>query len=80
MPREPLRVHRGGAAPVAPPTRGRLLSARQIIARHFADLDRPPSEAWIREHVPHKVRLSHKRVCWYETDVDAWLNDRRGAA
>lgn len=69
-----------GHAPDLQPPRGRLLSPRQVVALFFADLDPAPSEKWVRRTVPNKVRLSHNKVAFYEGDVRAWLEQRRGAA
>ncbi|MGQ0701983.1 MAG: helix-turn-helix transcriptional regulator [Gemmatimonadales bacterium] len=61
--------------PLAPPLdRGRLLTPAQV-----AELIGEVSEAWVRRNVPHKVTLGHSTVRWYEADVRAWLESRRGA-
>lgn len=74
-----LRVERGGAPkPVTPPDRGRLIQAGEIIRRYFADFDDVPDEEWVRATVPHKLKLSHRKVAWYERDVEAWLESLRG--
>ena len=57
-----------------PPDRGRLLTASAV-----ADLVGGVSTAWVRRHVPHKLPLGHSTVRWYETDVRAWLEERRPA-
>lgn len=53
--------------------RGRLLTAvevSQIVGR---------SAGWVKVHVPHKVRLGHRTVRWYEIDVKLWLESQRAA-
>lgn len=76
--RKALRVERGGApTPVLPPDRGRLIQAGEIIRRYFADFDEVPDEEWVRATVPHKIKLSHRKVCWYERDVEQWLESLR---
>jgi hypothetical protein len=34
---------------------------------------------WVKEHLPHKVRLGHRTVAWYRTDVVAYLESLRAA-
>lgn len=54
--------------PSPPPDRGRLMTPEQV-----ADLVGGVSPAWVRRNVPHKVRLGHSTVRWYELDVQGWL-------
>jgi len=37
------------------------------------------SAGWVKVHVPHKVRLGHRTVRWYEIDVKLWLESQRAA-
>lgn len=62
-------------APGGPPVpRGRLLSAEQVATELLGGA---VSEAWVRRHLPHGVRLGHSTVRWFEVDVQAWLEARR---
>ncbi len=57
--------------PEPPPDRGQLLSPEDVtqwIGR---------SSSWVRRNVPHKVRLGHRTVGWFEDDVRAWLDSLR---
>lgn len=54
-----------------PPERGRLLTPGEVATM----IGRSP--AWCRRYVPHKVRLGHSTVKWYELDVRAWLEAQR---
>lgn len=70
-----LRLEPADAGPPAPPPpRGRLLTAEQIASELFGGTVSP---AWVRRHVPHKLRLGHSTVRWFEADVLAWLVERR---
>ena len=60
---------------VAVPDRGPLLTAEQVAA-----LIGGVSTAWVRRVVPFKLHLGQRTVRWYERDVRAWLESRRGAA
>ncbi len=66
----PLRLER--ALPEPPPDRGKLLTAQQV-----AEVIGGVSAAWVRRHVPHKVRLGHSTCRWYEYDVLGWIADQR---
>ena len=60
---------------VRPPAdRGPLLSSAQV-----AQLIGGVSPEWVRRTVPHKVTLGQRTVRWYEYDVKAWLESRRGS-
>ena len=66
----------GSPTPVGPPVpRGRLLSAEQVASEL---LQGSVSGAWVRRHLPHRIELGHSTVRWFETDVLAWLDARRG--
>ena len=54
----------------APPDRGRFLTAAQVAADL---LNGAVSAAWVRRRLPHKVRLGHSTVGWFEGDVKAYL-------
>lgn len=54
-----------------PPDRGRLLSALEVSRLTGR------STSWVKAHVPHKVRLGHRSIAWYELDVRQWLETRR---
>ncbi len=63
-----------GLLTVPPPIeRGRLLTAAEVsqIVRRSA--------GWVKVHVPHKIRLGHRTVRWYEIDVKLWLESQRAA-
>jgi predicted DNA-binding transcriptional regulator AlpA len=55
-----------------PPNRGRLLTPAQV-----AEMIGSVSEAWVRRNVPHKVRLGHSTVRWWEDDIRRWLETCR---
>jgi predicted DNA-binding transcriptional regulator AlpA len=38
------------------------------------------SREWVYTHVPHKVKVSHRVVGWWEADVRAWLEELRAAS
>ncbi len=65
------RLHAG---PPAPPDRGRLMDAETIAREKLAGA---VSAKWVRTNAPHKVKLGHSTVRWYERDVDAWLESLR---
>jgi predicted DNA-binding transcriptional regulator AlpA len=44
-----------------------------MTPEQVADLVGGVSPAWVRRNVPHKVRLGHSTVRWYELDVQGWL-------
>jgi predicted DNA-binding transcriptional regulator AlpA len=60
---------------VAPPqTRGPLMTDVEVA--RLLKLEHPENEStrkWIRQHVPHKRRLGHNTVRWFEADVLAWV-------
>lgn len=62
----------------APSPRGRLLFPEQVAASVFHG--RVTAE-WVRRTVAPeaKIRLGHSTVAWYEADVAAWIESRRGA-
>lgn len=62
-------------APAPPPDRGPLLTAAQVAAHIFSNT---VSIAWVRRQVPHKIRLGHSTVRWFEQDVREWLDRQRG--
>lgn len=59
--------------PSPPPNRGPLLDA-ETVRRMIGGAD-GPSLDWIYANVPHKVKISHRCVRWFEADVKAWLED-----
>lgn len=62
--------------PSGPPVpRGRLLSAEQVATDL---LHSSLSPAWVRRNLPHRIELGHSTVRWFETDVMAWIEARRG--
>ena len=63
---------RGADSVELPPGRGRLLTPGQV-----AEVIGGVSTAWVRRNVPHKIRLGHSTVRWYEADVHEWLGSRR---
>lgn len=60
--------------PEPPPDRGRLLKPKEVAEMVGR------SESWVRRNVPHKIRLGHSTVKWYELDVLLWLEERRSLA
>ena len=75
MTRPSLKVESPGA-PAVPPPRGPMVDARTIAAEMFAGT---VSEAWVRANVPGRVKLSHRTIRWYRTDVEQWILERRKA-
>ena len=78
--RGPRLVPPSPATPVLEPPRGRLIMAEGIIRRHYLDAEtgEPIVNArWVRDNMPYKQRLSHSRVAWYDTDVDAIVTEAR---
>jgi hypothetical protein len=70
-----LRLEPSDAGPPAPPPpRGRLLTAAQIASDLFTGTVSP---TWVRRRVPHRLRLGHSTVRWFEADVLAWLAGQR---
>ncbi len=68
-----LHLDHATESPVAPPTdRGRLLTPAEV-----ASLIGGRSDSWVRRNVPHKLKLGHSTVRWYEDDVLSWLESRR---
>lgn len=53
----------------------RLLEASEIVARVFAGA---VSERWVRTHCPG-VRLSPRKILFYESKVREWLKAREAA-
>ena len=53
--------------------RGRLLTVAEVA--HIVGR----SAGWVKAHVPHKIRLGHRTVRWYELDVKVWLESQRAA-
>lgn len=62
-----------GSRPQAPPNRGRLLTVDEVREQVGGDV----STDWIYANVPHKVKLSHRCVRWYEYDIRDWLEGLR---
>ena len=62
----------------APVPRGRLLFVEDVRREVFNDR---VSAWWVRRNVAPaaKIRLGHSTVAWYEEDVWAWVNERKGA-
>jgi predicted DNA-binding transcriptional regulator AlpA len=75
MTRPALKVDSPNAPTIAPP-RGPMMDARAIASELFNDTVSPE---WVRENVPDKVRLAHRTVRWYRSDVLAWLEKMRKA-
>ena len=75
MTRPSLRVESPNAPTVAPP-RGPMVDARTIAADLFGGT---VSEAWVRANVPGRVKLSHRTIRWYRTDVEQWIASLRKA-
>jgi len=72
-PYQPLEPERENVnVPLPPPNRGRLLTAAQV-----AETIGSVSSAWVRRYVPHKLRLGHSTVRWYEHDVLTWIESRQ---
>ncbi|MFN9086714.1 MAG: hypothetical protein ACK6DP_05155 [Gemmatimonas sp.] len=63
-------------------SRGRLLTAGEVIARYFpaGDGERSVTPRWVYAHVFPRVDLARGVVRYYEADVEAWLESRRRAA
>ena len=61
------------AIPNPPPDRGRLLTPEEVAELYQR------SSAWVRRRVPHKMRLGHKTVRWFEKDILEDLNRQRPA-
>jgi predicted DNA-binding transcriptional regulator AlpA len=59
-----------------PLPRGRLMDARSVAAELF---DGTVTEKWVREHVPGRIKLSHRTIRWYRDDVLRWIDERRDA-
>lgn len=58
-------------------SRGRLLSAGQVLEEFFPEECRP-SRRWVRENIPGSVKLTRRaRPMWYEEDVAEYLYTRR---
>jgi hypothetical protein len=67
-----------GAAPLPSPVpRGRLLFVEDVRGEVFNDR---VTSWWVRRNVAPaaKIRLGHSTVAWYEEDVWAWVNGRKG--
>lgn len=61
-------------APLAPPDRGRLLTAEQVAAELLPDGSKP---RYVRDHIYPRVVLGRRTVFWYERDVLDWLERQR---
>lgn len=59
--------------PTPPPARGRWLTVDDVRAL----LANQVSRDWTYANVPHKVKMSHRCVGWWEYDVLAWLEGLR---
>lgn len=60
-----------------PLPRGPLMTAEQVAEVCFSGSVKPK---WVRENVPHKVRLGHSTVRWYRDDVLAYIESQRESA
>jgi hypothetical protein len=60
-----------------PMPRGRLMDA-ETVARDV--LQGAHSAQWVKRYVPHKIRLGHRTVRWYEDDVRRYIEELRGRA
>ena len=64
----------------APTNRGALLTDAEVA--RLLKLEEPESDKarrWVREHVPHKKRIGHNTVRWFEADVLAWVDEQSAA-
>ncbi len=61
--------------PKPPPDRGKWLTVDDVRAM----LGNQVSREWCYAHVPHKMKVSHRVVGWWEADVKAWLEELRGS-
>lgn len=57
--------------------RGKLLDPAEVWARYFAP---KLSVRWVLKHVRPRVDLARGVVRFYERDVEAWVESRRGKA
>lgn len=54
--------------------RGRRLTAQQIADEFYGG---HVSVDWVNDHVPYRLRVSHRVVLWWEYDVLAHLREER---
>jgi hypothetical protein len=57
--------------------RGRMLKPDEVAARYF---DGAVSVRWVLKHVRPRVDLARGVIRYYERDVEAWMESRRGKA
>lgn len=62
--------------PQPPPDRGRWLTVDDVCAM----LGHRVSREWVYANAPHKVKVSHRVVGWWELDMRVWLEGRRAAS
>lgn len=65
-----------GEALHPPRAPARLLKAQEVATELFHDA---VSAAWVRRTVPHKIRLGHSTVVWWEYDVLDFIASQREA-
>lgn len=58
------------------PTTDRLLNAAEIAAEKFSGKKSP---RWVKAHVPGRIAGSREAL-WFESAVDAYLNELRRSA
>lgn len=58
-------------------TRGKLLKPEEVVRDYF---DGAVSVRWVLKHVRPRVDLARGVVRYYEADVRAWIESRRGVA
>ncbi len=62
-----------------PPTRSsRMLSVEDL--QSLIGGDPLPTKDWIYRTVPHKIKMSHRCVRWWEEDVLTWMEGLRDDA
>jgi predicted DNA-binding transcriptional regulator AlpA len=57
-----------------PRDRGPLLTDTEVAK--LLKLDNPESKQarlWVRRHVPHKRRIGHQTLRWFQADVLEWV-------
>lgn len=62
--------------PAVPADRGRLLTAEEVATELLRG---KVTGAWVRRNISCKIRLGRRTVLYYEADVRAFLEARRGA-
>lgn len=63
-----------GNTPLAPPDRGRLMTAAQVAAEL---MPAGTKARYVKDHVYPRVVLGRRTVFWYEEDVRLWLERQR---